>query len=349
MSPRSCVTTFIARLLWGAPNPFLIAQLLGKQHGFRCLVFHDICNEPTEFTNGLGVTITSGEFERAIDFVSKYYRIVTLEEALGGDKHLSDGRPTLLITFDDAYRTVHREALPLLRERGLPAVFFVNAGLIGNGGLSNDNLMTYVYNRFGMASLSETLKTFDIPIHRKIASIGQILQEVIAPLKKREVAALNDALAKHYSFSPTSLAREADLYLHREDLRDLVEGGVDIGNHTLSHSFCRNLGGVDLYSEIETNNSILEGLVGKKVSAFSVPYGSQLDLTPRLLDCLERLGIESVFLVEGLINQSPPEMERLVRISPRGVRRDADFFMDVEIMPRLRAIRNKYITNANEE
>jgi peptidoglycan/xylan/chitin deacetylase (PgdA/CDA1 family) len=53
----------------------------------------------------------------------------TLLEALDRPACL-DG-PSVLITFDDAYRSLVREALPVLSEAGAPSVVFVPTGYIG--------------------------------------------------------------------------------------------------------------------------------------------------------------------------------------------------------------------------
>ncbi|MEQ1831110.1 MAG: polysaccharide deacetylase family protein, partial [Pirellula sp.] len=97
--------------------------------------------------------MTTAEFRSCIDYLVKHYYIATLNEILTSDEVDTDGKPALLITFDDAYRSVYTNALPMLREEGIPAVFFVNAALIGNRTLSTDNLVTYIANTFGLSTL----------------------------------------------------------------------------------------------------------------------------------------------------------------------------------------------------
>jgi len=57
------------------------------------------------------------------------------------------------VTFDDAYASVARVAAPILRRHRVPALFFVNAGFIGNHDLGLDNLLCYVANTLGMAPI----------------------------------------------------------------------------------------------------------------------------------------------------------------------------------------------------
>jgi peptidoglycan/xylan/chitin deacetylase (PgdA/CDA1 family) len=55
------------------------------------------------------------------------WRPLRLAEYLAG----AAGARRFLVTFDDGYRSVHDDALPLLAELGVPATVFVCAGLLG--------------------------------------------------------------------------------------------------------------------------------------------------------------------------------------------------------------------------
>lgn len=56
------------------------------------------------------------------------YRGATFQDALIGPPH----RRTLVVTFDDAYRSVLERALPILAGLGLPATVFVPTGFAGD-------------------------------------------------------------------------------------------------------------------------------------------------------------------------------------------------------------------------
>jgi peptidoglycan/xylan/chitin deacetylase (PgdA/CDA1 family) len=64
-------------------------------------------------------------FERQVRFLERRHGIVSLQTALGGGGGVA-------ITFDDAYRSVLEQAVPVLRERKLPATVFVPTKWIGS-------------------------------------------------------------------------------------------------------------------------------------------------------------------------------------------------------------------------
>ena len=93
---------------------------------------------------------------------------------------------------------------------------------------------------------------------------------------------------------------------------------------------------------------MLEAVSGRKVRSFSVPYGSSADLTSDLVAHLQRSGYEAVFLAESRANPPCPDRFRLNRVSIR-TGNDGALFSEIEILPRLRTIRNSLFGAAKAE
>lgn len=78
--------------------------------------------------------VSRADFDAQMRQLARERRLVSLDDVLG----FVAGRNALpsdavLVTIDDGYRSVLDVALPVLREHGVPAVFFVSAGCIGTG------------------------------------------------------------------------------------------------------------------------------------------------------------------------------------------------------------------------
>jgi peptidoglycan/xylan/chitin deacetylase (PgdA/CDA1 family) len=128
--------------------------------------------------------------------------------------------------------------------------------------------------------------------------------------------------------------------LTTEQLCSLASFGFEVGNHTYSHVHCRRLSQTELREEIDRNKSELEALSGTKVRSFSQPYGSSKDLTADLAAHLRQSGHEAVFLSESVANLHGADLFHLDRVNPR-VQGDDSLFFDLEVLPRLRAVRNR--------
>jgi peptidoglycan/xylan/chitin deacetylase (PgdA/CDA1 family) len=94
--------------------------------------------------------------------------------------------------------------------------------------------------------------------------------------------------------------------------------------------------------EIDGNKALLERISGRRIRAFSVPYGSSLDLTRDLVAHLHHSGYEAVFLSESRVNTPTSDRFRLNRVSI-STGSEKLLFSEIEILPRLRAIRNSLL------
>jgi len=332
-------TYLLGRMMWRMPLRFGMAKFLGSRYSLRCVLFHDIADEPSQFTNELNLTLSTKEFENAIRFLSQHYTPLGLSDVLSGYGGRKFSRPPILATFDDAYASVARDAAPILERHGVPAIVFVNASTVGNEDILLDNLICYIVNTSGFDLVRSVARGV---VDRKdlvLNSLNQLFSEFLPTLPQTAVLEFRIALASAAGINTSDLARRAQINVNSDELRMLVSAGFEIGNHTYSHVFCRSLGGDDFEREILANKTKLELMTGTPVRAFSVPYGASADLTDELLTQLRRSGHEATFLVESCTNTPETDLHRLNRVSVHA-KTNPDFFAEVEILPRLRSIRN---------
>lgn len=89
------------------------------------LVYHRVCPDRESFRSTYVVSVS--DFRRQMEFlVAHRYECVTLQDLLGGSPG-SNGRPRVLLTFDDGYLDNYTHAFPILRDLGLPAIVFLVA------------------------------------------------------------------------------------------------------------------------------------------------------------------------------------------------------------------------------
>lgn len=97
------------------------------------LVYHHVSEETPASTS-----VTPKQFAAHLDFLAREnFTVWPLSRIL---EHLENGRQvparTVALTFDDAYRSVYTQALPMLRSRGFPFTIFVTTNYIdGNSRL----------------------------------------------------------------------------------------------------------------------------------------------------------------------------------------------------------------------
>nr|WP_275980430.1 polysaccharide deacetylase family protein [Halalkalibacter alkaliphilus] len=95
------------------------------------------------------------------------------------------------------------------------------------------------------------------------------------------------------------------------EILTVMEEGIDIQNHTVTHPFLTSLSKAEQYSEINDATTALKELTGKTTNVFAYPYG---DYNVDTISVLEELGFKGAFKVGGGISTSESDRFELPRI-----------------------------------
>jgi peptidoglycan/xylan/chitin deacetylase (PgdA/CDA1 family) len=92
------------------------------------LVFHRVTDQAPEDA----ITLAPARFASMLRVLRRAYRVISATELVSALRHRRpfSGRE-VVISFDDGYLDNYDTAAPLLRDQGLPAVFFLTAGYVG--------------------------------------------------------------------------------------------------------------------------------------------------------------------------------------------------------------------------
>src|SRR5690554_3145448 len=72
------------------------------------------------------------QFEIELDFLLKHYQPISLEEVLNHIKQKTKpAKPSFLLSFDDGLSECYHTIAPILIQKGLNAIFFLNQNFIG--------------------------------------------------------------------------------------------------------------------------------------------------------------------------------------------------------------------------
>jgi peptidoglycan/xylan/chitin deacetylase (PgdA/CDA1 family) len=302
-----------------------------QSYRLRVVLYHHISDTPSVFCDRLGVTVSPSDFESHLVHFARNYDVVDLGAVLHGRL---TGRP-LLITFDDAYRSVLEVAAPILRRHRLPALFLVCAGQVGGDLIATDNLLCYLAGTVGLARLESGI-TGRSP---ECTSVRELIMRVVSKLDYQRHSSLSTELVERYAVPGAILEAMRRLLIGPRDLRDLAVYGVEVGNHTLSHVFCRHLDAGAIRQEIIGAKTMLERWTGTTVRSFSVPYGSAADLTDSVLLSLRESGHEAIFTVRSRRNPPDGVGPVLDRVSMRSGSARRVLF-SLEVFPWLRSLRD---------
>jgi peptidoglycan/xylan/chitin deacetylase (PgdA/CDA1 family) len=295
------------------------------------VLYHHISERESGLTNQLGLSTKPDVFEKHIKYFSKNYDFVSPTDLLEG--HLP--RKSLIVTFDDAYRSVLDIACPTLRAVGAPSLFFVNPTTLMSDVVPIDNILSYVLDELG---LDAVLSLLDVPAGQ-VTSIAQLFGKIVSQMNNADVHAAKLRLLSAIGTEEGALRQSSQLFLEQKDIESLLKYDVEIGNHSMSHIFFRSLSPDELKEEICGSRAILKRLTSKPIHYLSIPYGNEIDATSEVLEIARGCGHRAIFLAHAKSNMFWRQQDVYFRIS-MGNSPPETLGLKLRLMPVLRSIRD---------
>jgi peptidoglycan/xylan/chitin deacetylase (PgdA/CDA1 family) len=231
------------------------------------LIFHRVLAQPDPL---LPEEPDVQGFRAQMRWVSSWFNVIALGEAVERFERRALPARALAITFDDGYGDNRRLAFPVLRELGLTATFFVASGFIGRGRMWNDTVIETLRAVDGPKLDLRTIGLGEFPVD-SLESRRTAIAAILAALKHLPPQERASAVERIAERCPTPLP--ANLMMSEGELRDLKRGGMTIGAHTVTHPILARLSEPDARSEIASGKSVLEDIVGEPVTLFAYPNG----------------------------------------------------------------------------
>jgi peptidoglycan/xylan/chitin deacetylase (PgdA/CDA1 family) len=191
----------------------------------------------------------------------------------------------VLVTFDDGYRSVMTEAVPLLERYEIPAVVFVSTGPSQRRRLFWFDAL----ERRGRAREIEPAKRLSYEAWRRLAA------ECETPCREDDERA---------AMSPEEIAR-----LARHPL-------IEVGAHTVDHPVLARADVPTQRQQIGDSIRMLEDWTGKPVRAFAYPNGRPGDdFTAETIAVVRDCGIDAAFTTEPRVASGDEPLESCPRFT----------------------------------
>ena len=237
------------------------------------LMYHRVTNETSNCLYDPAMYVTTETFEMHIREISKYFRIVPLQELLSTE----DNRKGLCaITFDDGWRDNYEYAFPIIEKYKVPVTIFITINMIGT---QNQFWFHSIWREANMAV--EQKKEDEFIQSYKDQKIwldpGHINEENICKLIGRFKGLPPNKIEEIISESYKKLGfiQEYDnSLLDWEQVQEMERNGISFGSHSLNHLILPLI--EDEVKRMEIAES-LHRLISKGVKAnpfFCYPNGS---------------------------------------------------------------------------
>ncbi len=194
----------------------------------------------------------------------------------------------ILLTFDDGLKDHIDHVLPILKAKGIFAIFFVSSSPL----VSKNMLAVHLTHKLlSLGRSEEILDFFKVQLPQSIwpklhaghaakaytkhldldtnVTIKKIVNYLFADFNLSEV--LDSVSEKFVSTTLANLSK--NWYMSDHDLKSIAAAGMKIGSHANTHRLLSILDNDEIYYELSQSKMVLEEMLGVNVDEFCYPYG----------------------------------------------------------------------------
>lgn len=252
-------------------------------------------------------------FARHMRVLTRIANVVPLDAAL---MDLYEGRPlpsrAVAITFDDGYRDNLTTAVPILRQRGLPATVFLVPDFLSRHRQAWWERLAWAIRaaRAGELQFRGTRYPLRTPEDHEpvISSVEAELKRLDVHDREKELESLVDSL------DPTREIAVDDLFLDWDSAAQLARS-VSIGSHTMGHAIMAREDVATQVSDLTRSRELLSGRCGASVPGLAYPNGTRDDYDERTVESARQAGYSfAVTTTAGCTSPETPPFEVRRRI-----------------------------------
>ena len=241
----------LVRLMEPVCSSRMVSRRLLKD-AVAVFLYHEVSDQPSEFNRRFELNLRPAVFAKQLDLIREAFHLIDPQQLLNGDYRT----PAALITFDDGNASYFRTALPIMKERRVPSVAFLNMGPI-RGDVCWSGLVTYLqhcepgfydarhprpsgndYCRFTQEEVGGYLRSSDAQglLERVRAFRGPIATEAdLAVANDEPLAYFGNHLYNHYNAAQLS-DRLPEAYWDNQRLLDRLSRGMRLWSYPFSCS-----------------------------------------------------------------------------------------------------------------
>lgn len=232
--------------------------------------YHTISNLPLPHIQHLYKVKTITEFEKELDFMLRYFRPISVNELTAYVKNRQTiTQNSLVLSFDDGLKEMYEVVYPILKRKGIPAIFFLNTAFIDNRDL---------FFRYKASLIIDKILNSDKDAYQILTEASgikfkhnadAILQILSIDYKNRH---LLDSMAEKLGLSFKKFLESERPYLETSQIKEMADNGFYFGAHSIDHPYFHEITPDEqLFQATESLRYIREHF-GERHSFFSFPF-----------------------------------------------------------------------------
>lgn len=246
-------------------------QLLGffkKQPIFP--YYHIVKNSKVAHIEHLYPYKNRKQFESDIDLLLRYYKPIN-----PGDLQTNANNPnTFLLSFDDGLSEIYTDIFPILKQKNIKAIFFINPKFVDNKEALYKHSISIIINHLR----KNNFKKEAVDLIKNLLSLPDLSNEAMeiqlksTPFSNR--MKINEVLSQLNIDIDNYLANEKP-YVSKNQIQEMIDAGFYFGGHTMSHPPLNQLTHEAQKNEIIDSIEWLKSNFGIQYSYFAFPFSDK--------------------------------------------------------------------------
>lgn len=232
--------------------------------------YHTVSDYPPIHIKHLYHVKNIESFINDLDYLARHFIPISLDQFYNnytGD--LSKKRktkPNIVLSFDDGLSEIYHIIAPILLQKGIPAVFFINSAFVDNKALMYRYKISIIVDKIKKNhGLDNTLRHLfhtnqRCSIIQKLLSFSYNDTEII-----QHIGVTLDIDFENY-------LKLVQPYMTINQITSLQKQGFDIGNHSFDHPKFSEISEIEQQQQIIDGQKILEKLDKIKFNSFAFPF-----------------------------------------------------------------------------
>lgn len=260
----------------------------------KVLCYHRVSNIRDDY-NSINVSIDN--FRNQMEWLSDRYRMISLEDY---DYYERSEEQAIAVTFDDGYRDVIDNALPILEAYCIPVTLFISTNNI-NSPYENwtDSIIRCIFEPMSYNSAFECHEDWldgkwNVSTLEKKVSFYRKMN-MFFKFSNAETREKIESKLLEWAGHPRE-GRDDRRIITNEQINNIKSNQlITIGAHTVTHPSLANQNKDEQEYEIKESIASLEEIIKKKVDLFAYPFGSKNDYAKETVDLLKKYGVRKAF------------------------------------------------------
>ncbi|HEX7801972.1 MAG TPA: polysaccharide deacetylase family protein [Pseudoxanthomonas sp.] len=276
--------------------PVLRRLRAALRQDLRILAYHRVLDsaDPDGFSFDTELISATGEqFREQMRAIKRDFHPMRFDQVLSyidAGRRLPKG--AILVTFDDGYDDNYRIAFPILRELGMSAMFFVSTGHIDSGMPYAYDWLVHMVCTTRAPKLQAPELGIDWEIPEALVERRALAARLLDQLKGLDDAgqeALISRLEREWDI-PRSAGHPDCRPMGWDQLREMHQGGMEIGSHGVGHRMLAKLPREQMSREVNGSKQSLERELAAPAHVLSYPVGGPDAFDAATIDIVRSAG-----------------------------------------------------------